>query len=205
MLASGNKFQEKPRVFFVGLSIKPDCKHLDEDTQTGNVVAKIIQNIPSVSSIKTNLVKKPPLDRDGKLRYPNSKEMAEGWRLLRRDIDEASPRLVVTLGQQVSTFLRLQLGIRPEKPYLPGDYSYRSCLLSNNVEMLPVHHPSYIYIYRRKYIDNYVESIVQSIEASLSSALESDPKVIYETPTDQKAIRTSIYEEANSLRFAVNT
>lgn len=172
MLASGNKFQEKPLVFFVGLSIKPARMHLDEDTRTGNIIAKIIKNIPLISSIKTNLVKKPPLDRDGKLRYPNYREMTEGWRLLSRDIDEASPQLVVTLGQQVSTFLRLQMGIRPEKSRLPEDFSYRSCLLSNNVEMLPVHHPSFIYIYRRKYVNDYVESIVHSIETSLRSISE---------------------------------
>ena len=154
---------EKPLAYFVGLSAKPNCEHLDTDTRTGSIVEQIIHRLPNVQIAKTNLVKTPPLDNAGKLRYPNSYEMKLGWGELQNEINQTRPNLLVTLGQQVSFFLRSQMGIQPIKPQLPYDFSHLSYLSQSAPNILSIHHPSFVYVYRRKNIDDYVESVVLSV------------------------------------------
>jgi uracil-DNA glycosylase len=165
MLAIGNKTDGRPLVYFVGLSAKPMCEHLDPETRTGTIIERIIHELPAIETVKTNLVKIPPIDQKGNLRYPNQTEMQSGWNQLRHEIDKTFPTIIVTLGQQVSFFLRSQMGIHPAKPRLPSDFSYESYLLSSQFNILSVHHPSFIYVYRRKDIVKYVENVVKSIVA----------------------------------------
>ena len=170
MLAIGNKTDRKPLVYFVGLSAKPMCEHLAPETRTGNIIEQIIHNLPSIKTVKTNLVKTPPIDQAGYLRYPNPTEMKLGWNELQDEMNQTIPNLLVTLGQQVSVFLRLQMGVQPVKPRFPADFSYESYFSQSKSYILSVHHPSFIYVYRRKDIENYVENVVLSI---LSLILES--------------------------------
>ncbi len=163
MLAIDNKTDRKPLVYFVGLSAKPMCEHLAPETRTGNIIEQIIHQLPPIRIVKTNLVKTPPIDREGNLRYPNLKEMKLGWNELQGEMNQKFPNLLVTLGQQVSFFLRSQMAVQPAKPQLPIDFSYESCLSQSKSYILSVHHPSFIYVYRRKHIANYVENVVLSI------------------------------------------
>lgn len=163
MLAIGNNTKKKPLVYFVGLSAKPMCEHLSLETRTGNIIEQIINNLASVDTIKTNLVKIAPFDQRGKLRYPNIVEMNLGWNELKKEIHQTSPNLLVTLGQQVSFFLRSQMGVHPEKPLLPANFSCELYLSQSKSNILSVHHPSYVFVYRRKEIKYYVENVVQSI------------------------------------------
>jgi hypothetical protein len=155
----------KPIIYFVGLSAKPNCDHLSTQTKTGNVIEQIIHGLPDVTSIKTNLVKNPPLDQRGNLRYPNSFEMERGWEDLQNDMTYMSPNLIVTLGQQVSFFIRTQMGVQPAKPLLPTDFSSKTYLSQSEPYLLSVHHPSFVFVYRRNYIENYVNSVIQSISS----------------------------------------
>jgi hypothetical protein len=104
MLAIGNKTDRKPLVYFVGLSAKPMCEHLAPETRTGNIIEQIIHDLPSIKAVKTNLVKIPPIDQEGNLRYPNPTEMQSGWNELQDEMNQRFPDLLVTLGQQVSFF-----------------------------------------------------------------------------------------------------
>ena len=168
MLVIGNKKDNKPLVYFVGLSSKPMCEHLDPETRTGNIIEQIIYVLPTIKAIKTNLVKTPPIDREGNLRYPNQTEMQSGWNELYYEINRALPSVIVTLGQKVSFFLRLQMGVHPLKPRLPSNYSYESYLSLSQLNILSVHHPSYIYVYRRNDITHYVENVARSIITLIS-------------------------------------
>ncbi len=165
MLAIGNKNGRKPLVYFVGLSAKPRCENLAPETRTGNIIGQIVQYLPCIEAVKTNLVRIPPIDPEGNLRYPNPTEMRSGWNELQDEIHRTFPSLLVTLGQQVSFFLRSQMGVRPAKPRLPSDFSYESYLSHAQSNILSVHHPSFIYVYRRKEIDNYVENVVIAISS----------------------------------------
>ena len=170
MLAIRNKTGRKPVVYFIGLSAKPLCEHLDPETPTGNIIEQIIHDLPSIEAVKTNLVKVPPIDTIGKLRYPNPAEMRSGWKELQFELDRTFPCLVITLGQQVSFFVRSQMGVQPAKPRLPSDFSYASFLLPSQSYILSVHHPSFIYVYRRNYIANYVENVVRSVLVLVSES-----------------------------------
>ena len=163
MLAIGNKTDRRPLVYFVGLWAKPMCEHLAPETRTGYIIEQIIHYLPSIKTVKTNLVKTPPIDREGNLRYPNLNEMKSGWDKLQGEMNQTFPNLVVTLGQQVSFFLRSQMGVQPAKPQFPADFSYESYFSQSKSYILSVHHPSFIYVYRRKDIENYVENVVLSI------------------------------------------
>lgn len=165
MLAIGNKTGGKPLVYFIGLSAKPTCEHLAPETRTGYIIEQIIHHLPSINTVKTNLVKTPPIDREGNLRYPNLREMMLGWNELQGEMNQTFPNLLVTLGQQVSSFLRSQMGVQPAKPQFPIDFSYESCLSQSKFYILSVHHPSFIYVYRRRHIANYVENVVLSISS----------------------------------------
>jgi len=167
MLAISNKINKRPLVYFIGLSAKPMCEHLDPDTRTGNIIDQIILELPSVEFIKTNLVKTPPVDQNGNLRYPTSAEMYLGWIELHDEVNRSDPDLLVTLGQQVSLFVRSKMGVQPTKPILPSDFSYESYLSQSQSKILSVHHPSFIYVYHRKEIDIYIDNVITSISALL--------------------------------------
>lgn len=167
MLPIGNSRCKKPIVYFVGLSAKPNCDHLSTQTNTGNVIDRIVYGLPDVTSVKTNLVKNPPLDQRGNLRYPNFSEMEQGWKDLQNEMTHMSPDIIVTLGQQVSFFLRTQMGIEPARPRLPADFSFETYLSQSEPYLLSVHHPSFVFVYRRKYIENYVNNVIQSISSLL--------------------------------------
>jgi hypothetical protein len=163
MLAIGNKTGRKPLVYFIGLSAKPMCEDLDPETRTGNIIEQIIYDLPSIEIVKTNLVKTPPIDHEGKLRYPNPTEMRSGWNELQNEVNQTCPDALVTLGQQVSFFLRSQMGIQPAKLQLPSDFSYKSYLSRSQSNILSIHHPSFVFVYRRREIQNYVDNVVLSI------------------------------------------
>jgi uracil-DNA glycosylase len=167
MLAISTKIDKRPLVYFIGLSAKPMCEHLDPDTRTGNIVDQIILELPFVEFIKTNLVKTPPVDQNGNLRYPTSAEMYLGWIELLDEVNRFDPDLLVTLGQQVSLFVRSQMGVQPTRPILPSDFSYESYLSQSKSKILSVHHPSFIYVYHRKEINIYIENVITSISALL--------------------------------------
>jgi hypothetical protein len=169
MLAIGNRTDSKPLVYFIGLSVKPMCEHLDPETRTGNIIEQIVDQLPAVDVVKTNLVKIAPVDPDGNLRYPNSDEMQLGWYELKNEINRTCPDLLVTLGQQVSLFLRSQMGIQPAKPQLPSDFSSGSYLSQSQSKILSIHHPSFIYVYHRKEIDTYIDNVVISILSLVSN------------------------------------
>ena len=160
MLPIGNPISRRPIVYFIGLSSKPNCEHLSIQTNTGNIVEQIIDGLPGITSIKTNLVKKPPLDERGILRYPTLIEMEKGWEDLHNEVIHISPNLLVTLGQQVSLFLRTQLGVQPTKPRLPDDFSPKTYLSQAGPNLLSVHHPSFVFVYRRRNVNKYIDSVI---------------------------------------------
>ncbi|MBN2073954.1 MAG: hypothetical protein JW762_00235 [Dehalococcoidales bacterium] len=166
------KNEDKPLIYFIGLSAKPMCEHLSPGTRTGDIIETITYQLPHIDSVKTNLVRIPPIDETGRLRYPNLHEMKQGWDDLHKELIQTSPIIWVTLGQQVSSFLRMQMGVSPIKPHLPIDYSYKLQNIESGSHILSVHHPSFIYVYRRKDIEHYIDKIVCSILSTISITLK---------------------------------
>ena len=146
-------------VMFVGLSSKPGTEPLCSSTNSGKLICEIEQHVSQVFSVyKTNLVKCAPLDANGKLRYPTSEEMKACLPRLLTEIDHYQPRAIVPLGGQVAKFMLGELMPNPHFSGFSNDFRYEAFSFKGHV-ILPVHHPSYVWIYRRKRIAQYIGAV----------------------------------------------
>lgn len=130
------------KVLFVGLSDKVGCTPLQSGTISGDLIDRIIVGINGECH-KINLVNFAPLDEKGKLRYPTKLEMDIGYRYLQEFIKELNPTICILLGNKVSKYL------------------------STKVNSLSIKHPSYIAVYKRKYIDEYIKDSINLINSSI--------------------------------------
>ncbi|RDY30963.1 uracil-DNA glycosylase family protein [Lachnotalea glycerini] len=174
-------FNQKPlldsekecQVFWVGLSAKKTLSDLEiplsPETNTGMLIQKIEEILDEVTTYKTNLVKCVPLNEQQKLRYPNKKEIDSCFDNLMKEIDEMSPKIVFLLGEKVYSSVGKHLNIEFDK-WDEFDYFYKE---HDGTYYIPVHHPSYIYVYKRKKIDQYIDSIQNLINMLLQRKQEN--------------------------------
>lgn len=135
-------------IMWVGLSAKkvedinktiPLCN----DTNSGKIIEKIENKLNDFKFYKTNLVKCLPLDKNNKLRYPTMEEMNSCIENLLLEINNYKPKIIFALGRKTYNFIHKYFA-------------------NNNIDTSNIYyieHPSYIYIYKRKYIDDYMEKI----------------------------------------------
>ena len=155
-------------VMWVGLSAKKAinaeiCAPLHIDTNTGKLVAEIEARCRHASFYKTNLVKFPPLDSKGKLRYPTPVECVLCYPELQVEIQTVNPRVVLLLGNKTATFVLRQIGLQMPKL----SYRYRSFEYGGKW-YVPIQHPSYIMVYKRKEKNRYVQAVKAVIERLVS-------------------------------------
>lgn len=152
------------QVFWVGLSAKKvtslNEKPLSPSTNSGSILCKVEENCESVNMYKTNLVKCLPLDNAGKLRYPNKKEIDLCIPNLCSEIEELSPRIIFLLGGKVTDAIIRHYSISLSK-WNGFDYTGTK---HKQMYFVPVHHPSYVYVYKRKQIDEYVSGLKKLIQ-----------------------------------------
>jgi DNA polymerase len=151
-------------VMWVGLSAKKttdaeNCAPLHISTNTGKLVAEIEARCCNTSFYKTNLVKFPPLDSKGKLRYPTHEECALYYPELQIEIQTIDPDVILLLGNKTATFVLRQLGLQMPKL----SYKYQT-LEYEKRWYVPIHHPSYIMVYKRKEKDQYIQAVKTVIE-----------------------------------------
>lgn len=132
-------------VMWVGLSAKKvnDVNNnfpLQDDTNSGKIIKNMEDKLSSLKFYKTNLVKCLPLDNKNKLRYPTAKEISICTENLLKEIDIIRPKIIVLLGNMVSKHI---------KKYLKENQI--------KLNIITIKHPSYIYVYKRKYISDYIE------------------------------------------------
>lgn len=135
-------------IMWVGLSAKkvedvnttiPLCN----DTNSGKIIEKIENNLNCFKFYKTNLVKCLPLDKNNKLRYPTMEEMNSCIENLLIEINYLNPKIIFVLGKKTYNFIHKYFA-------------------NNNINIDNIYyieHPSYIYIYKKKDIENYIEKI----------------------------------------------
>ncbi len=149
---------------WVGLSAKMASSDnespLAVTTNTGEIIHKIERRSPQLVSYKTNLVKCVPTDEKGKLRYPNQKEISLCIAHLDDELRELQPKIVFLLGEKVAKAVCEHLSI-PFQKWKGLEYSAAEY---HSTFFIPVHHPSYIYVYRRKQVDEYVNRLAQIID-----------------------------------------
>lgn len=157
------------QVLWVGLSAKK-AMHDDEiplsiETNSGAVIHEVEMLLEDVKCYKTNLVKCLPLDEKSKLRYPNQKEIDACFANLEEEIEELSPKIVFLLGEKVYSSVGRHLNLDFER--LDGfNYNY---VQHGNVCYVPIQHPSYIYVYKRKHMSEYIGGIKKIADLLLSN------------------------------------
>ena len=156
------KATQTPSVMWVGISDKPDTPPLALNTATGKVVAAVERALDGLRFHKTNLVRRAPLDADGRLRYPTKEEMTEGADSLRLEVERVKPRIVVTLGAAVSKVVVESVARTGRFTGLGKSFNYAPRRGSAFL-VLPVHHPSFVLIYRRKKLSTYIKAICRWI------------------------------------------
>ena len=153
----------KAQVFFVGISAKiaksDDEMPLSPTTNSGMLIQKVEELCPNIGIYKTNLVKCVPLDDDGKLRYPTKEEINHCFENLLVELQEIKPKIVFLLGNKVISTIESHMKVKFSK-WDGFDFQYKKI---NGIYYIPIQHPSYIYVYKRKQIEEYVNAIVQSI------------------------------------------
>lgn len=152
------------KIIWVGLSAKKvdDVEKeipLSPETNSGALISTIESNYENISTYKTNIVKCLPLDEKGKLRYPNSKEMNICFKNFIGEIEQIKPKLVFLLGEKVTKAVERNFKIQFEKR---SEYEYL-WKKHENIYYIPIHHPSYICVYKRKYIELYIDGIKKVI------------------------------------------
>lgn len=170
-------------VMWVGLSAKKVADvdldiPLSADTNSGKLINKIEALVDEVNFLKSNLVKCVPLDDNSKLRYPTNKEMKLCYDNLLWEINLYNPKIIFLLGLNVAKFVFKNKNI--EIKTLDKNYNY----LVYNYEQsfyIPIHHPSFIYVYRRRDINEYVFKVQEIIH-----------KLIYENSNNIEELITRI-------------
>ncbi len=139
-------------IMWVGLSMqKGSVEAFDQQFKSGKLLSRITMQLKDFHHVKTNLVGYAPLDKNGKLRYPNKKEMNDHLPNIIMLINKLSPHVIVIFGKKVQEcFHRI---ISSEDNPL------------KNVAILGAHHPSYINIYRKKMTNSYINDILAAIKS----------------------------------------
>lgn len=144
-------------IVWVGLSAKKvndviQNIPLDNDTNSGKIIGLIESRLANFKFYKTNLVKCLPLDENHKLRYPNQSEMTFCLSNLLLEINTLHPKIIFALGKKTYNFI----------------YKYFTTNHLDTTNLIYIEHPSYIYVYKRKYIDEYVNKIVNICNTKLT-------------------------------------
>ena len=155
-------------VMWVGISAKQvedikTTRPLSEESNSGKILGKIESNSEELQYYRTNLVKCPPLTDSGKLRYPNLNEQEACYSNLIGEIDTVKPKVVFMLGLKVSNFLLSKNDIKVDG--FESGFNYTGYNVSG-IHYVPVHHPSYVYVYKRKKMNAYVNAIKSVIKSN---------------------------------------
>lgn len=155
------------RIMCIGLSAKPNMIDLDVRSRTGKLIAEIEAKAGGDSWHKSNLVKRAPIGRNGKLRYPTHKEMRSCFGVLSLEIAAVAPEIIVCLGTMVSDFLLQQMGEGQRFSGFDSKMQYNRYKIGK-FTMVPVHHPGYMVAYRQSIIREYVSHICEIVNSELS-------------------------------------
>lgn len=158
------------QIIWVGLSAKK--KKTDEEiplspeTNSGKLIQQIEQayNNSGLKTYKTNLVKCLPLNNQNKLRYPKQPEIDDCFGHLVSEIQELSPRIVFLLGEKVYSAVGKKLNLSFEKW---NNFDFL-CKEKDGIYYVPIFHPSYIHVYKRKETKEYINGVIRIISKLLS-------------------------------------
>ena len=153
--------QNKSDIMLIGISSQKNTPTktftpLDPSTNSGKFISQLETALPNKTFHKTNLIKCAPLNSQNKIRYPTNQEFEKCFPYLKQEIKKVNPKTIILLGRHVTTFLSKKLNLNLKK-YHPTKY--------NGTTILPIDHPSYIMIYKRKQLEQYRDKILNIIKS----------------------------------------
>jgi uracil-DNA glycosylase len=153
--------QNKSDIMLIGISSQKNTNTktftpLDSSTNSGKFISLLEKHLPNKTFYKTNLIKCAPLNSQNKIRYPTNQEFEKCFPHLKQEIKKVNPKTIILLGKHVTTFLSKKLNLNLKK-YHPTKH--------NNTTILPIDHPSYIMIYKRKQLKQYRDKIIKIIKS----------------------------------------
>ena len=142
----------KSDIIFLGISAKmketEDEIPLSENTNSGKLIKmieeRLLEENSNISCYRSNMVKCVPLDKEGKIRYPDSLEIENCINNLVYELSIVRPKIVVLLGRLVEKHLKKKI-------------------IELGYNTITIHHPSYIHVYRKNEIEKYVEESSKNI------------------------------------------
>ncbi len=160
-------------VFWVGLSSvlitnEEDQIPLSPSTKSGALIESIEKPYKQhLSFYKTNVVKCLPLSNlNNKIRYPLKNEMEKCYPNLEFEIKALRPSILFLLGKQVANFV---LNKHSKKiSSFDNEFDYKSFVL-DGIHYVPIHHPSFMLVYKRSHIDRYKLGISKYFEEILGA------------------------------------
>lgn len=155
-------------VMWVGLSAKEVINVLEDiplsaTTKSGVLISEIETEIKICKYYKTNVVKCLPLNEEGKLRYPTRKEMDLCISNLFREIEVMKPKIVFLLGKNVIKSFESNMNMVFDDF---NDYNYKMYNVGK-ISIVPIHHPSYISVYKSRSKGNYIEAVKNLISLAV--------------------------------------
>jgi DNA polymerase len=72
------------------------------------------------------------------------------------EIEQLKPKVVFLLGKQVATFVLKKLSYF--SPPFNDNFTYDSVEI-DGINFIPIHHPSYVLVYKRKNLQQYISNI----------------------------------------------
>jgi len=155
-------YVQNSNIFWVGLSAVQFDEGIEQlplspTTRSGALIDCIESKLKDdISFYKTNIVKCLPLKDDGKIRYPLEHEMEKCFPNFEFELNTLNPSVVFLLGKQVSTFVMKRFGIK--EIALSENFEYNTIEIDGTF-FVPIHHPSYILVYKRKLLNSYIKNI----------------------------------------------
>ena len=108
---------KKSDIVFLGISAKmketEDKMPLSENTNSGKLIKmieeRLLEENSNISCYRSNMVKCVPLDKEGKIRYPDSLEIENCIDNLVYELSIVKPKVVVLLGRLVEKHLKKKI------------------------------------------------------------------------------------------------
>ena len=104
----------------------------------------LLEENSNISCYRSNMVKCVPLDKEGKIRYPDNLEIENCLDNLVYELSIVKPKVVILLGRLVEKHLKKKI-------------------IEQGYNTITIYHPSYIHVYRKKEIEKYVEESSKNI------------------------------------------
>ena len=91
------------------------------------------------------------------------------------EISILKPKIVFLLGKKVSSYILKKNGIHQIK--FDDNFKYEIFEIEG-IKYIPIHHPSYILVYKRKLIEQYVQSIRNICQSNLRTLPEFESETL---------------------------